>query len=86
MNKKLTYFQATDCLYELTLNLERIGVSLSCNDLLHNSNASKSIGNLMSFKTFALIPSLPLYWNRTKLTVKYAGKRLIFDYETFECG
>lgn len=46
---------------EYTLNFERIGVNFSCNDGLHNSNASKSIGNLMSFSTFALIPSLPLY-------------------------
>lgn len=53
-----------------TLNFKRIGVSFSCKDLLHNSNASKSIGNLMSFKIFALIPSLPLYWNRTKFTVR----------------
>lgn len=54
----------------LTLNFKRIGVSFSCRVLLHSSNASKSIGNLMSFKIFALIPSLPLYWNRTKFTVR----------------
>lgn len=53
-----------------TLNFDRIGVSSSWSCLLHNSNASKSIGNLISFNTFALIPSLPLYWNRTKFTVK----------------
>lgn len=63
-----------------TLNFNRIGVSLSCNDLLQSSNASKSIGNLISFKILALTPSLPLYWKRTKFTVKYAGNRLIFDY------
>lgn len=67
------------CHDENTLNFDRIGVSFSCNDAEHNSNASKSIGNLISFKTLALIPSLPLYWNRTKFTVKYAGKRLILN-------
>lgn len=44
-----------------TLNFDLIGVNFSCNDLLHNSKASKSIGNLISFNTLALMPSLPLY-------------------------
>lgn len=44
-----------------TLNFERIGANFSCSSLVQSSNTSKSIGNLMSFKTFALIPSLPLY-------------------------
>lgn len=45
----------------LTLNFVLIGVNLLCNSGVQSSNASKSMENLTSFKTFALIPSFPLY-------------------------
>jgi hypothetical protein len=62
-----------------SFNLARAGSNFLTSSGVQKLAMSNSNGNLTFFKIFALIRSWGFHWKRTKLTVKYSGRREILE-------